>query len=113
MLFSSALQFSIARAKDETEDAMAKKGDRLVRAKDVVKDPSLADELPGQHILLHDKSASTTFENQLTALDLLVARGWQVVSMSTNLATSASSVEMYILLRRGPDAPASKEPWPY
>ncbi len=92
---------------------MARKGERVVRAKDVVKDPTLPDNLPGQHILLHDKSASTTFENQLTALDLLVSRGWQVVGMSTNLATSAASVEMYILLRRGPDAPAPAEPWPY
>ena len=92
---------------------MARKGERLVRAKDVVKDPTLPDDLPGQHILLHDKSASTSFENQLTALDLLVSRGWQVVGMSTNLATSASSIEMYILLRRGPDAPAPTEPWPY
>jgi hypothetical protein len=92
---------------------MAKKGERLVRAKDVVKDPTLPDNLPGHHILLHDKSASTTFENELTALDLLVSRGWQVVSMSTNLATSAASVEMYILLRRGPDTPAPAEPWPY
>lgn len=92
---------------------MAKKGERLVRAKDVVKDPTLPDSLPGQHILLHDKSASTTFENQLTALDLLVARGCQVVSMSTNLATSNASVEMYVLLRRGPDGPAAAESWPY
>jgi hypothetical protein len=92
---------------------MAKKADRLVRAKDVLKDPTLPDTLPGHHILLHDKSASTTFENQLTALDLLVSRGWQVVGMSTNLATSQASVEMYILLRRGPDAAVPTEPWPY
>ena len=92
---------------------MTKKTDRLVRAKDVLKDPTLPDHLPGQHILLHDKSASTTFENQLSAIDLLVARGWQIVGMSTNLATSQSSIEMYTLLRRGPNAPAPTEPWPY
>ena len=92
---------------------MAKKGERLVRAKDILKNPTLPDDLPGHHILLHDKSASTTFENQLTALDLLISRGWRVVGMSTNLATSQASVEMYILLRRGPDAPAATEPWPY
>jgi hypothetical protein len=44
---------------------MVKKGERLVRAKDVLKNPTLPDDLPGHHILLHDKSASTTFENQL------------------------------------------------
>ena len=92
---------------------MAKKGERLVRAKDIIKDVTLADSLPGQHILLHDKSASTTFENQMTALDLLTARGWQIIGMSTNLATSGSSIEMYTLLRRGPDVPAGSEPWPY
>ena len=92
---------------------MAKKDERLVRAKDVTKDPTLLDTLPGQHLLLHDKSASTTFENMLIALDLLVPRGWQVVSMSTNLATSASSVEMYVLLRRGANVATLPEPWPY
>ena len=92
---------------------MAKKGERLVQAKDVAKNPTLLDNLPGQHLLLHDKSASTTFENMLTALDLLVPRGWQIVSMSTNLALTQSSVEMYVLLRRGPDVAAPTEPWPY
>jgi hypothetical protein len=94
------------------EGAMAKKGERLVRAKDILKDPTPPDDLPGHPTLLHDKPASTTFENQLAPLDLLVSRGWQVVSMSTNVAASAASVEMYILLRRGPDAPAPTDPWP-
>ena len=75
---------------------MPKYGEWLVRESDEAKDPTLPDNLSRIHALLYNTSASTTFGNVPTTLDLLVARGWPIASMSTNLASIACNVEMYL-----------------
>ena len=89
---------------------MAKKGRHLVKAKDVIKDPLLLDSYSEPHLLLHDSSMSTHFENMLTVLDRIVPQGWQIIGMSTNY-NGAGAIDMYVLLRRAP-APAPGEVWP-
>ncbi len=90
---------------------MAKK--KALVAKDVAANPTLVDAQPGLHLLLYDKSSSSSFVNMLAALDQLAVRGWRVVSMSTNLSTSMAQVEMYALLQREPNAGGDGVAWPY
>ena len=91
---------------------MAKKR-KALNAKDVVKDPSLIEAETGTFVLLNDRSTSSSFENMLVALDLIVPRGWQIISMSTNLTTGGMQIEMYVLLQRGAIAAGDGTPWPY
>lgn len=100
---------------------MAGKGDQghsLVAAKDVVGNPALLDAHPGPHMLLRDESAikwgqPTAFDSLVLALDLLAARGWQAVSISTHLGQGHNNVEIYALLRREPGTAPKGEAWPY
>ena len=94
---------------------MAKKEKRMaLEAKKVAKDPTLVEAEPGFHALLHDTSTVASFENMLTALDLLVPRGWRIVGMSTNLGTSQMNIDMFVLLQRPPTSGDTEGvTWPY
>lgn len=90
----------------------------LVTAKDVVGNPALLDAHPGPHMLLRDESPikwgqTTTFDDLVLALDLLAARGWLAVSISSHLTQGHSSIEMFALLRREPGTTPKSEAWPY
>lgn len=87
------------------------KDKRTVNAKDVVKNPALLGTASGFQ-LLRDKSMRSTFENMLSALEIVTAQGWQIAGMSTNYSSSGA-IEMYVLLRRGQDGTRTDEPWPY
>lgn len=91
---------------------MAKKR-KALNAKDVVKDPALIDAESGPYALLNDRSTATSFDNMLTALEIVASRGWQVVSMSTNLTTGGMQVEMYVLVQRVAAPPGDGTTWPY
>jgi hypothetical protein len=86
---------------------------KALNAKDVVKDPTLIEVETGTFVLLNDRSTSSSFENMLVALDLIVPRGWQIISMSTNLTTGQMQIEMYVLLQRSTTTTSDGTPWPY
>ena len=88
---------------------MAKKR-KALNAKDVAKDPSLLDAEPGSFVLLRD---TDPFDVMVSTLDLIGARGWRVVGMSTNLNKMQTGIEMYVLLQHDLQSSGESKPWPF
>ncbi len=83
---------------------------KALSARDVGKDPSLLDAAPGSFVLLRD---TEPFETMVSTLDLIAARGWRVIGMSTNLTKMQSGIEMYVLIQHETQANGEGKPWPY
>ncbi len=88
---------------------MAKKW-KALNVKDVAKDLTLLDTVPGGFALLRD---SEPFAAMVNTLDLITSNGWRVAGMSTNLSKTMASVEMYVLLQREATTSAETGTWPY